>query len=101
MAVKCGLSCDARRQPAIGIANLRGLPGTPVAGYSTVIPLCRYHFDQADGGSWVNVTLEGWEAFPEEEKRAKVTNEAEERGSLAQAEALEASSSKAEFPESI
>lgn len=56
--------CGEKRNPAIGVANLKGRPGYPTAGCSGQYPLCAYHYQEAANGNWNSVTLVGWEAFP-------------------------------------
>ena len=61
---QCIVGCPPRSNPPIGIANLRGKAGSVVAGVDKVGPLCRFHYNEIATNRWVNVTLIGWEEFP-------------------------------------
>ena len=64
--MKCAVGCTERISPAIGVANLEGMPGTTTAGESGSFPLCFHHIEQIRSGNWDRVKLLGWEAFPVE-----------------------------------
>jgi len=61
--MKCAIGCLEQRSPVIGVANLRGKEGTPVAGTSGQYPLCKKHYEEVMDGRWGNVVMEGWEPF--------------------------------------
>ena len=58
----CAIGC--RVSPVVGVANIAGLPGTPVAGIRDSYPLCAYHYTELIEGRWGNVKLLGWEPLP-------------------------------------
>lgn len=62
--MRCSLGCGEALNPSIGVANLVGKPGTPVALHKSVVQLCKYHYQQLCSGEWGNVTMVGWEEFP-------------------------------------
>lgn len=62
--MKCSLGCVSKF-PAIGVATLKGKPGTPVAGELSQYFLCDYHKQQIENKSWGNVELLGWEPLPQ------------------------------------
>ena len=64
--MQCSIGCLPQRNPVIGVANLRGKPGTPVDGTSGQYALCAHHYKEVLDGTWGNVILEGWEALPKE-----------------------------------
>ena len=66
--MKCAIGCG--KSPAVGIANLKGNAAS-VVGLNGTYPLCMYHYTEALGGNWVNVTLEGWEWLPDHDPMLK------------------------------
>ena len=64
--MKCSVGCSERISPAIGVANLEGVPGTATAGTAGSYPLCFHHIEQIRSGNWDRVKLLGWEEFPHE-----------------------------------
>jgi hypothetical protein len=59
--------CSETRDPAIGIANLKGkLGNTSTAGAKGQYPLCAWHYGEIVAERWLSVNLLGWEPFPEE-----------------------------------
>lgn len=64
--MKCTFNwCTEKRNPAVGIANLRGNHGYPTANVQGQYPLCLWHFKEATEGRWASVTVLGWEPLPD------------------------------------
>ena len=56
----CAIGCRSR---VVGVANLVGLPGSVLAGFSGSYPLCQHHYGELLSNVWGNVKLIGWEAL--------------------------------------
>ena len=63
--MRCALGCLETKNPAVGMANLKGRPDGLMPDYRNVLALCAYHYNQIKAGEWGNVTMEGWESFPD------------------------------------
>ena len=64
--MKCSIGCSEKIAPAIGIANLRGVDGTPTEGTTGQYALCYHHHKEIVDEKWGNVILVGWEPLPSE-----------------------------------